>query len=86
MSRKTPTTVNVNKNILGKLISHSVKTENKTDFNEALKYPLSPVPLRLCNADGTKRSCKKADIFNIIVYRATAPESAYNNLKNTFLI
>ena len=31
-----------------------MKTENKIDFKEALKYSLSPVPLRLCYADGAK--------------------------------
>ena len=65
-SSKNPTTVQVNRNILGKLLSYSIKTENKIDFKEALKYPLSPVPLCLCHADGTKRSRKKADIYDII--------------------
>ena len=79
--QKNLTTVEVNRNILGKLLSYSMKTENKIDFKEALKYPLSPVPLSLCHADGTKKSCKKADIYNVIDYRGTTPESAYNNVK-----
>ena len=79
--QKNLTTVEVNRNILGKLLSYSMNTENKIDFKEALKYPLSPVPLSLCHADGTKKSCKKADIYNGIDYRGTTPESAYNNVK-----
>ena len=79
--QKNAKTVEVNRNILGKLLSYSMQTENKIDFKEDLKYPLSPVLLSLCHADGTKRSCKKADIYNVIDYRTTTPESAYNNVK-----
>ena len=79
--QKIATAVEVNRNILGKLLSYSMKTENKIDFKEALKYPLSPVPLSLCHVVGTKRSYKKADIYSVIDYRATIPEPAYNNVK-----
>ena len=58
-----------------------MKTETKIDFKKVLKYLLSPVPLGLCHADGTKRSCKKTDIYNVIDQRATTPKSVYNNVK-----
>ena len=58
-----------------------MKTENKIDFKVVLKYSLPPVPLSLCHTDGTKRSCKKTEIYNIIDYRSATPESAYNKVK-----
>ena len=79
--QKNTTTVEVNRNILEKLLRSSIEPENKIDIKEALKYPLSPVTLSLCHANGTKRSCKKAGIYNVIDYRATTPESVYNNIK-----
>ena len=79
--QKNTTTVEVNRNILEKLLRYSIEPENKIDIKEALKYPLSPVTLSLCHADDTKRSCRKAGIYNVIDYRATTPESVYNNIK-----
>ena len=59
-----------------------MKTENKTDFKEALKYLLSPIPLRLCHNNETKKICK-ARIYSLIDYHATTPESAYKNVTFT---
>ena len=48
--------VEVNRNILGKLLAFSTKTGRQIDFERALTYPLSPMPLSLANPDG---SCQK---------------------------
>ena len=53
-----------------------MKTENKIDLKDSLKYALSPVPLSLWHADGKERSCKKAGIYNVIESCATTPKSA----------
>ena len=58
-----------------------MKTENKIDLKDSLKYALLPVRLSLCHADGKERSCKKAGIYNVIESCATTPKSAYSNVK-----
>ena len=45
--------IDVNRNILAKLLSISTKQEKKVDFEKALTYPLSDVPLS--NADRSMR-------------------------------
>ena len=42
---KLKTTVEVNRNILGALLSFSVKANQPIDFDSVLPYPLSPIPL-----------------------------------------
>ena len=57
-------TSQVNRNI-GALLSYSVKTGRTTDFERALKFPLSPVILSIVNGDGSCRSKSKLmDIIN----------------------
>ena len=50
----------VNRNILAKLTSSSTKTGKAVNFEDALKYPLSPVPLSLAFPDGSKRHTQKS--------------------------
>ena len=52
----------VNRNILGCLVSFSVKHKKAVDIKKASQYPLSPVP----TADGLKRDTKKSDLLSII--------------------
>ena len=59
--------IEVNRNILGKLMSYSVNHEKRIDFAEALKYPLSPSPLSISHPDGTKRSCNKSDLLPLLL-------------------
>lgn len=49
----------VNRNILGTLNSYSLKTGRPVDFSKALQYPLTPIPLSICNADQTENSHSK---------------------------
>ena len=55
--------IEVNRNILGKLLSHSINHNKRIDFSEALKYPLSPTPLSISHPDAKKRSCNKSDLL-----------------------
>ena len=72
-----PTTVEVKRNILGKLFRYSIKTENKIDFKEALEYLLSPIILSLCHAIETKEVERRY----VSDCQATTLESACNNVK-----
>ena len=59
--------VEINRNILGKLLAYSVKSGRAIDFQTALQYPLSPVPLAFANPDGTGRVTKKSQLMQIML-------------------
>ena len=71
MAKKTTTSNNksieVNRDILGRLLSISSKESKTIDFVKALHYPLCEVPLSLVNADGTTRKTNKTKLANIII-------------------
>ena len=52
-------TVSVNGDIIGSLLSFSTKHEKLINWDSALTYPLSPVPLSICSADGIRRKVIK---------------------------
>ena len=62
-SNKESNNIDINRNVLGQLVSYSLKSDYKIDFEEALKYPLAKIPLSLCHANGTKRSSPKSDLL-----------------------
>ena len=47
---------------------------------EALKYPLSPIPLSRNFPDGTKRSPAKSSLMKIIDYTQVVEDDAYANV------
>ena len=57
----------INRDILGKLLALSSKSGKPIDFEKALEYPLSPIPLSLCNGDGTMRKTNKSDLLQILL-------------------
>ena len=59
--------VEVNRNILGKLLAFSAKTGRQIDFERALTYPLSPIPLSLANPDGSRRTTATSKFMEIIL-------------------
>ena len=59
-------TIEVNRNIIGKLLSISAKVSKPIDFEFTLGYPLSPVPLSLSNADGSRRVTQKSKLMEIM--------------------
>ena len=59
--------VEVNRNILGKLLAFSAKTGRQIDFERALTYPLSPMPQSLANPDGSRRTTAKSKFMEIIL-------------------
>ena len=59
-------TAEVNGNILGTLISYQLKIGRNIDFEKALSYPFSPVPLSISHPDGTRRKTEKSKLKDII--------------------
>ena len=57
----------VNRDILGKLLSISMRKGRVVDFVKALEYPLSTVPLNISNADGTMRKTNKSELAKLIL-------------------
>ena len=54
--------VEVNRDILGKLLAHSAKTQGAIDFKKALTYPLCPIPLCFAHPAGTRRTTIKSKL------------------------
>ena len=55
--------VDTNRTTLASLVHYAVKSGKRVDYEEVLKYPLSPVPLSTSHEDGSKRSCKKVTLL-----------------------
>ena len=60
-------TVSVNRDIVGSLLSFSTKHEKLINWEPALTYPLSPVPLSICSADGIRRKVIKSKLMESIL-------------------
>ena len=59
-------TLQVNRNIIGALLSYSAKSGRATDFERALKFPLLAVPLSIANGDGRRRETSKNKLMDVI--------------------
>ena len=59
--------VEVNHNFLATLLCYNMETGKAINFANALKYPLSSVPLSIGNADDTKRKTNKSTLQKIIL-------------------
>ena len=46
---------------------YNIETGKAINFANALKYPMSPVPLSIGNADGTKRKNNMSTLLKIIL-------------------
>ena len=83
---KSKQRVDVNRDILGKLLSVSVKQGRTVDFEKALKYPLGEVPLSLCNADGSMRKTNKSKLLKRILSRVDSSDARDFPKENTALM
>ena len=59
--------VKVNRNFLAIRLCYNMETAKAIIFVNARKYPLSPIPLSIRNADGTKRKTNKSTLQKIIL-------------------
>ena len=57
----------VNRNILRAFNSYSLKAGKPVDFKKALFFPLSSVPLSICNPDGSRRHTAKSKLKDILL-------------------
>ena len=78
--------IEVNCDILSKMLSISVKSVKPIDFEKALQHPLSPVPLTLCHADGNMRKTKKSDLMEIILKLSNQNSPPLINKENTVYV
>ena len=78
--------IDVNRDILAKLLSISIKQEKKIDFEKALTHPLSEVPLSLCNADGSMRKTNKSKLAKNILSRIIEESSDFNKIHTAFIV
>ena len=60
-------TIETNRNILGTLLACSFKPQKIIDFEKALCFPLSPVPLSLANPDGSPCKTTKRQLNKILI-------------------
>ena len=71
IAKKTTTSNNrsieVNRDILGRLLCISLREGKTIGFVKALHYPLCEVPLSLANADGSMRKTNRSKLANIII-------------------
>ena len=70
---KKAKSIEVNRNILGTLLSFSTKYGLAIDLAKALEYPLCPVPLCLANPDGSRRTTSKSKLSEIIIKNVKTP-------------
>ena len=83
---KNKKSVDVNRDILGKLLSTSVKLGKTVDFEKALKCPLGEVLLSLCNTDGSMRKTNKINLLKHIVSRVNVDDAREFPKEKTALI
>jgi len=86
------TTVTVNRDIVATLLTFSAKYDKPIDWNSALSYPLSPIPLSISTADGARRETSKSKLLDLILNEGevtlTYPkiESSIISNRSTFII
>ena len=79
------TTAEVNRDVLGDVLRQAMRIGQVIDFEETLKYPLSPIPLSLIFPDGIKRSPAKSSLIKIIDYTQVVEDDAYANV-NAYIL
>ena len=65
-SKGNEKTIEVNRDVLSKLLALSAKHNKVIDFEVVLTYPLSPVPLSLSHPDGARRKTMKSSLMTVI--------------------
>ena len=58
--------IEVNRNIMSRLLAYSTKDALLFDFELALTYLLTPVPLSIAQTDRTRRKSTKDALMNVI--------------------
>ena len=77
-------TLQVNRNIIGALLSYSTKSGRAIDIERALKFPLSVVPLSIANGDGSRRETNRSKLMDAINPEGNenSPQAPSENVSN----
>ena len=67
--------IEVNRDILSWLVNLSVRSGMVINYEKAMEYPLSPVPLRIATAEGGRRT-SKSKLLDIINATLTMPPNS----------
>ena len=67
--------IEVNRDILSWLVNLSVRSGMVINYEKAMEYPLSPVPLRIATAEGGRRT-SKSKLLDIINAALTMPPNS----------
>ena len=79
--------IEVNRNIINSLLSFTNKSGISINFEAALKFPLSPIPLSIANADGKKRKTNKSKLKEILYkYRESEENTFPETEKDPFVL
>ena len=65
--------IEANRNVLGKLLALTAKSEKNIDFEQALKYPLHSLPLCIAFPDGARRTTPKSKFMEVILLCSNGP-------------
>ena len=66
-------TVEVNLNVLGLLVRLSLCRGQPVDVKNALRYPLSPIPLSIATPDGERHEATKSKLMDVILKKTRNP-------------
>ena len=67
-------TAEVNRNVLGLLVRLSLCSRQHVDFENALRYPLSPIPLSMATPDGERHEATKNKLMDVILKTRNPPK------------
>ena len=85
-STKKISSVIVNRNIISRLLTISFQSGKQIDFESALQYPLTPVPLSLANPDGSRRVTQKSKLVEVLHQFKTSDEQAKNTKADAYVL
>ena len=67
------------------MLALGVKERQTIDIDKALRYPLSPVCLPLCTADGNRRKTTKSGLYVAFDGMEADADEAHRNCKSYFI-
>ena len=84
-SNKEPN-IQIKRNVLGQLVSYSLKSDCKIDFEEAWKYLLAKISLSLCHTDWKKRSSLKSDLLKALDIQYSPADAVQDYQQCSFVL
>ena len=85
-SNKEPNNIEIKRNVLGQLVSYSLKSDCKIDFEEAWKYLLAKILLSLCHTDWKKRSSLKSDLLKALDIQYSPADAVQDYQQCSFVL